>query len=66
MWNVDLFCQRSTFLLLCFFHIFEQGLHTMGMKPQAMECAGGVKTLLIELSSFEKSIKKGKIVVSLF
>ena len=27
MWNVDLCCQRSTFLLLRFFCNFEQGLH---------------------------------------
>jgi hypothetical protein len=36
----------------------------MGMKLQGMECAGRVKTSLIELSSFEKSSKRGKIIIS--
>ena len=36
----------------------------MGMKLQGTERAGRVKTSLVELTSFEKSSKKGKIVVS--
>ena len=36
----------------------------MGMKLQGMECAGRVKTSLVELSGFEKFSKRYKIVVS--
>src|SRR2546430_14208991 len=36
----------------------------MGMKLQGMECAGLVKTSLVELSSFEKFSKRGKIIIS--
>ena len=36
----------------------------MGMKLQGMECAEQVKTSRVELSSFEKSSKRGKIFVS--
>ena len=38
--------------------------YTMGMKLREMERAGQVKTSLVELSSFEKFSKRGKIVVS--
>ncbi|HEX6555630.1 MAG TPA: hypothetical protein VF026_22910 [Ktedonobacteraceae bacterium] len=36
----------------------------MGMKLQEMECAGRVKTSPVELSSFEKFSKRGKIIIS--